>query len=109
MGQLHYKGYTGSVDYSEEDRCFFGKVIGLHDSCITFEGDSVDSLTKDFQDGIEDYLAYCKEEGFEPEKPRSGKLIVRISPDMHSTAASCAAKQGISLNEFSSRAIAAAL
>ena len=109
MGQLHYKGYAGSVEFSEEDHCFFGKVIGLHDSCITYEGDNVDSLTKDFREGIDDYLAYCKEEGYEPEKPRSGKLIVRISPELHSTAAARAAKQGISLNEFISRAIAAAL
>ena len=109
MGHLHYKGYSGSVDYSEDDRCFGGKVLGLHRDCILYEGDTVDSLTKDFQESIDFYLESCRERNVEPEKPFSGKLIIRISPEEHGSAAEKAADKGISLNEFIRRAIVAAL
>ena len=61
MGHLHYKGYTGSVEYDEEANSFHGMVLGLHRDGIIFEGDSADSLKKDFEESIEDYLAHCKE------------------------------------------------
>jgi predicted HicB family RNase H-like nuclease len=105
MGRLRYKGYSGNVDYSEEDNCFVGKVLGLRRDCIIYEGDSVYSLRKDFEEGIDHYLEHCKRNGTEPEKPYSGKLILRITPDLHGEAAEKAASIGISLNEFIFRAI----
>ena len=48
MGYLKYKGYTGSVEYSEEDNCLFGKVQGMTKDSITYEGATVDELTADF-------------------------------------------------------------
>ena len=109
MGRLHYKGYTGSVEFSEEDNCFFGRVLGLKRTGILFEGDSIDSLRKDFEEGVDDYLAYCREKGIEPEKAYSGKLVLRMKSDLHSDAADKDNSLGISLNEFINRAIAAAL
>ena len=109
MGYLRYKGYTGRVDYSEEDNCFCGVVTGLHRDGILFEGNTVDEVKKDFEESIEDYLASCEERGVEPEKPYSGKLVLRIQPSLHGEAAERAADCGISLNEFISRAIQAAL
>ncbi len=44
MGNLKYKGYVGSVEYSEEDNCLFGKVIGMSKDCITYEGTTIDEL-----------------------------------------------------------------
>ena len=109
MGRLHYKGYTGSVEYSEEDNCFFGRVLGLNRTGILFEGDSIDSLKKDFEEGVDDYLAYCSEKGIEPEKAYSGKLVLRMQSKLHSAAADKAYSLGISLNEFIKQAITAAL
>ena len=64
MGYLKYKGYTGSVEYSEEDKCLFGKVQGMAKDSITYEGSTVEELTKDFEEAVDDYLALCEEKGF---------------------------------------------
>ena len=109
MGHLHYKGFIGSVDYSAEDNCFYGKVLGLRRDGITYEGDSAATLKRDFEESIDFYLESCSARGIEPEKPHSGKLILRISPELHSAAAECAADRGVSLNEFISTAIRAAV
>ena len=63
MGYLKYKGYTGSVEYSEEDKCLFGKVQGMSKDSITYEGQTVEELTKDFEGAVDDYLALCEEKG----------------------------------------------
>lgn len=106
---MKYKGYSGSVEYSEEDNCFYGSVLGLRRNGIYFEGTSVEELRKDFEEGVDDYLNVCKEENIEPEKPYSGKLVLRLTPDLHGEAAMKAADSGISLNEFITRAIIAAV
>ena len=56
MGYLKYKGYTGSVEYSEEDKCLFGKVQGLSKDSITYEGSTVEELTADFEGAIDDAI-----------------------------------------------------
>lgn len=105
MGQLKYKGYSGSVEYSEEDNCLFGKVIGLKKDCITYEGETVSELKSDFEGAIDDYLASCKDRGIEPSKPYSGKLIVRMSSDLHGKVAMAAANAGTTINDFINRAV----
>ncbi len=105
---LNYKGYTGSVEFSEEDDCLFGKVLGIR-SLISYEGESVAGLRKDFEEAIDDYLALCSENGTEPEKPYKGSFNVRVSPEMHREAAICAAQQGISLNGFIADALEKAI
>lgn len=67
MDILEYKGYTGSIEFSEEDNLFFGKVIGIR-SLVSYEGKDINELTEDFQGAIDDYLNLCKEIGKEPEK-----------------------------------------
>ena len=69
MGYLKYKGYTGSVEYSEEDNCLFGKVQGIRSDSITYEGTTVEELTKDFQGAVDDYLQLCEEKGRKPTSP----------------------------------------
>lgn len=66
MGLLKYKGYTGSVDYNEEDNCLYGKVLGMSKDMITYEGQDVNELRKDFEGAIDDYLALCKANGKAP-------------------------------------------
>ncbi len=109
MGTLNYKGYTASIEYSQHDNCFVGEVLGLRKNCILFEGRSIDELEKDFKDGVDSYLEACRLDGTEPEKPYSGKLLVRLASDLHCEAAARAASLGISLNEFINRAVKNAL
>lgn len=109
MGYLRYKGYSGRVEYSEPDNCFVGSVIGLRNAGIIFEGETVERLKKDFEEAIDYYLEDCRNNGREPEKPFSGKLIVRMTPLLHSEAAERASAMGISLNEFINRAVKTAV
>ena len=109
MGYLKYKGYTGSVEYSEEDKCLFGKVQGMAKDSITYEGSTVEELTEDFQGAVDDYLTLCDEKGIEPRKPYSGVLNVRLTPEIHSSAAMAAQKAGITINAFIRNAVARAL
>ena len=68
MEYLKYKGYTGSVEYSDEDQCLFGRVQGLTKDLVTYEGSTIEELTKDFEGVVDDYLALCKEKGIEPRR-----------------------------------------
>lgn len=105
MGQLKYKGYLGSVEYSEEDNCLFGKVLGFKKNCITYEGETIAELKSDFEGAIDDYLASCKKRGVDPAKPYSGKLIVRMPSDLHGMVAMAAANAGTTINEFINKAV----
>jgi hypothetical protein len=66
---MHYKGYTGSVKYSEADHCFVGAVLGLERDSITYEGSNIDELRADFEAGVESYFESCEEIGIAPRKP----------------------------------------
>ena len=96
---VEYKGYTGEVCFSEEDRLLYGKVLGIR-SLISFEGTTVAELISDFHEAVDSYLDSCAEENKTPEKPFKGSFNVRISPDLHRKAALKAMDQGISLNAF---------
>ncbi len=109
MGYLKYKGYTGSVEYSEEDNCLFGKVQGMMRDSITYEGTTVEELTADFEGAVDDYLQLCEEKGVEPRKPYTGVLNVRLTPEIHGSAAMAAQKAGISINAFIKNAVVQAL
>ena len=96
---LHYKGYTGVVELDETARVFHGEVIGTRD-VITFEGATVDELERAFHDSIDDYLELCAERNEAPEKPFSGRLMVRVPPDLHRQLSTQAKQQGKSLNQL---------
>jgi len=98
MGELKYKGYTGSVEYSEEDDCLYGKVQGMSKNFITYEGKSIDELKADFRASVEDYLEDCIAQGVEPQKPYTGRLNIRIPSDIHSRLAHLSKEKGISIN-----------
>jgi predicted HicB family RNase H-like nuclease len=101
---LHYKDYIGSVEFSEEDGVFFGKVIGIK-SLISYEGDSVATITQDFRDAIDEYLESCLEYGDEPEKSFKGSFNVRVSPELHRSLAHYSAAHGQTLNSAVEEAI----
>ena len=99
MNTLFYKDYTGSVSYSAEDEVFYGKIEHIHD-LITFESDNAHELKQAFKEAVDDYVAFCKEKGVEPEKPFKGSFNVRLKPSLHKRAYMKAMQSGISLNKF---------
>jgi predicted HicB family RNase H-like nuclease len=101
---LTYKEFIGSVNFSTDDECFFGKIEGIND-LVTFEGSSVKELKKAFHQSVDDYLALCKESGNEPYKSVKGSFNIRIEPKLHYSAIYTALKKGMSLNQFVSEAI----
>ena len=96
---IEYKGYVGSIEFSEEDSMFFGKVIGIR-PLISYEGENAKDLINDFHGAVNDYLAACEAEGIEPEKAYKGSFNIRISPELHKQAAICAISQQITLNHL---------
>ena len=101
---IDYKGYIGEVEYDGNARIFHGEVINTKD-IITFQGSSVDELEQAFHDSVDDYLAWCAEDGAEPEKPYSGRFNLRLSPELHREAAINARKMNMSINRFVEKAI----
>lgn len=67
MDYLYHKGFKGSVEYSQADHCLFGKVLGLEDSLILYEGTTLAELRADFEDGVNSYLDSCIEDDTQPE------------------------------------------
>lgn len=105
MDYLEYKGYKGSVEYSKEDNCLFGKVQGMSKALILYEGQTLEELRKDFEAGVDNYLEGCKADGVEPAKPYSGRLNLRMSSELHSRVAAFVAASGTTINDFINRAI----
>ena len=96
---LEYKGYLGSVEFSNEDDCFFGKILGIND-LVTFDGNSVDEMKVSFHEAVDDYLDMCKRAGKQPEKTYKGSFNIRIDPELHRKASLLAQTQHMSLNRF---------
>lgn len=94
---LNYKGYIGHVEFDDEADIFHGEVINVRD-VITFQGKTPEEIRNAFQDSIEDYLDFCRERNEEPERPFSGKLNLRLPPELHKAAYISAKLHGKSLN-----------
>ena len=96
---LNYKGYSGQINFDDEARIFHGEVIDTRD-IITFQGKSVDEIEMAFRESIDDYLEFCNERGEQPDKPFSGKFILRMSPELHHKIYLKASRSGKSLNKW---------
>lgn len=96
---LTYKGYTGTVDLDVDASVFHGEVLDLRD-VVTFEGRSVEEVERAFRDSVDDYLAMCAERGEEPDRPFSGRLMVRLPPALHRDLFVRARAEGKSLNRW---------
>jgi predicted HicB family RNase H-like nuclease len=99
MNTLTYNGYQGIITFDEDADIFHGEVTNLRD-VITFQGRSVTELKQAFADSVDDYLAFCRERGEEPEKPYSGQFVVRVDPLVHRAVATAANRSGTSLNKW---------
>jgi predicted HicB family RNase H-like nuclease len=96
---MEYKGYIGHVEFDNEAELFHGEVINTRD-VITFQGKTVEEIKSAFRDSIDDYLDYCAKLGQEPEKPFTGKFMVRIPPDLHRKIYLAAKQSGESINAW---------
>ena len=96
---IQYKGYIGSVEFSEEDRIFYGKVLGIR-SLISYEGENAKDLLNDFHNAVDDYLDNCKLEGKKPETAFKGSFNIRLSPELHKKLFIYASSHQISMNKY---------
>jgi predicted HicB family RNase H-like nuclease len=105
---MEYKGYIGKIEMDDEAGILFGEVINIRD-VITFEGTSVEEVQTAFRESVDDYLAFCAERGENPEKPFSGKFVVRLPADLHRQAYIQAKLADQSLNGWITEVIQTAL
>lgn len=92
-----YKGYIGYVTYDDEAKIFHGNIIGLKD-VITFQGTNPEEIEQAFKDSVDDYLKFCESLGEKPEKTLSGKILLRLDPQLHAKLSYEAQKHKVSLN-----------
>ena len=102
-----YKGYWAEIKYSDEDRCFYGTIEGLPSSSISFEGQNVKELRKDFEEAIDLYLEDCKANNEVPEVQCKGSLNVRLGTELHTKAKLKSIEMNISINELIKEAVEA--
>ena len=96
---MEYHGYRAAVTFDDDAGIFHGEVIDTRD-VITFQGESVIELRQSFADSVEEYLAVCSERGRPPDKPFSGRIPLRVTPEMHRAATAAARTEGKSLNAW---------
>ena len=101
---MEYRGYKAAVHFDYGAGVFHGEVLDTRD-VIVFEGTSVEQLNQEFQTSIDDYLAVCAERGREPDKPYSGRIALRVNPNLHRAASATAKAQGKTLNSWLNEAI----
>jgi len=99
MNMMKYKGYTAHIEYDEDDRIFVGHLAGIKD-IVGFHGATVDDLEHAFHESVDDYLAISEETGRAAQRPYSGKLMLRIPPDIHAAVATAAKVHGQSINQW---------
>ena len=101
---MNHKGYTAAVEYEPDDRVFHGRVNDISD-VVTFEGTSVDELEAAFRNAVDEYVAFCEERGRVPQRPYSGRVLVRVPPAVHRSVAEAATRAGQSMNAWVQNAI----
>jgi predicted HicB family RNase H-like nuclease len=107
MNTMNHKGYSARIEFDERDDIFVGRVLGLR-AMISFHGETVAELRGAFEAAVDDFLADCKQQGITPEKPASGKLMLRVPSEVHGAALVAAQASGKSLNQWASEALQSA-
>ena len=104
MNSMTYNGYTARIEYDDDDGIFVGHLAGIRD-IVSFHGSSVNELRKYFREAVDHYLAVCEERGEQPQKPYSGNLMLRISPDIHAAVATASQIKGKSINQWAAEVL----
>lgn len=105
---LSYKGYSASMQFDTEDKVIVGRVLDI-DDVIVFHGESVREFEQAFHAALDDYLDACRTLEQAPEKPASGRFLLRVAPEVHAAAIRAAARKGLSLNKWAEQALDAAV
>lgn len=104
MNTMSHRGYMARVEFDAADELFVGHIAGINDM-VGFHANTVEDLKAAFREAVEDYLAACKKAAKTPERPYSGKVMFRISPEVHAKAALAAQLEGVSLNQWAENAL----
>lgn len=104
MNTMTYKGYTARVEFDDRDSIFVGRILGIR-NIISFHGETVSELRTAFERSVADYLLDCEQQGIQPEKPASGKLLLRVPPEVHGRALVAAQAAGKSLNQWATEVL----
>ena len=104
MNSMSYNGYSARIEYDDEDAIFVGHLAGILD-IVSFHGVTVEELQTRFHEAVDHYLAVCQERGEQPQKPYSGNLMLRVSPDIHAAVAAVSKIQGKSLNQWAAEVL----
>jgi predicted HicB family RNase H-like nuclease len=108
MNTMTYRGYAARIEYSDEDQCLVGHIAGIND-VVGFHGDSVVELRIAFEEAVADYLEACEKLNRAPQKPYSGKLMLRVPPEVHAAVAAAAQVSGKSINQWATETFAKAV
>jgi len=101
---MQYRGYEANMIFDVEDKVIVGRILDV-DDIITFHGESVEEFESNFHTVVDDYIAACEKLGAVPEKPASGRMMLRVSPTVHAAALKAAARNGVSLNKWAEQAL----
>ena len=104
MNTMSYNGFAARVEFDAEERIFVGHVAGIRD-IVGFHGESVAELEAAFHEAVDDYLAACKKLGQTPDKPYSGRVMLRLPPEVHARASAAAQVQGLSFNQWAAQVL----
>jgi predicted HicB family RNase H-like nuclease len=107
MGAMTHRGYSARVEYDADDRIFVGHLAGIRDT-VGFHGRTVDELEAAFREAVDGYLLACEKLGQPPERPASGKLMLRVPPAVHASAIRAAELAGKSLNQWATQVLSEA-
>ncbi len=107
MSTMTYKGYAARIEFSDDDDCFVGHIIGITD-IVGFHASDVSELRAAFHEAVDDYLATCEKAGKAPQRTYSGKVMLRIPPEVHARAATRAEAAGKSLNQWAAEVLSQA-
>ncbi|MEI6661996.1 MAG: type II toxin-antitoxin system HicB family antitoxin [Comamonadaceae bacterium] len=104
MNTMSYKGQIARIEFSEADGLFLGRLLGIND-VVGFHADNVPGLHAAFEEAVDDYLETCAKVGKPPQKPASGKMMLRVPPEVHRAALVAAQAAGTSLNQWAAQAL----
>ena len=104
MNTLTYKGYSARIDFDDRDNLLVGRLLGIRD-VIGFHADNVVELRASFEEAVDDYLEACEKIGKKPDKPASGKLMLRVPQEVHASALVKAQSLGMSLNQWATEVL----
>ena len=104
MNTMRYRGYGARVEFDADDKILVGHVVGIRD-IVGFHGQSVQELEAAFHEAVDNYLAACQKLGQAPDKPYSGRVMLRLPAELHARASAAAQLRGVSFNQWAAQAL----